>query len=354
VARLLDSLSQARAEYAGWSEVVIVDSSSEPERSLVRASCERADARHLDGSRNVREKRNLGASAAAGSHLLFVDSDCVVASDLLALHVAAWSRSELVPDGARIVGAVGVTQFVGRQTLATMAAERSPFTLAFSAARHAPFVPWATMSNTSIDRAAFLEAGGFAEDLPGRLGGDDTDLTWRLTRSGQLLASAPDAVVEHGRRTWSRPRDVLGRVWRWGRMTHHLERRHADDLITVLPSAASVGVATGLVVACLHVAGISVAAVVPAAAAALVVLSTARRMRECGLWGVSSSLLESVFVAGLWCEGLRRGRPASPIRRLHLALPAPLPDGGLEHLARRQVWDGWALAVAALTVLAWA
>lgn len=352
VARLLDSLRTARTVYPGDSEVMIVDSSTEPTRSLIQKICLRADARHLQGPESVRAKRNLGAAAASGQFLLFVDSDCVVSPDLLVQHAATRSRSDLV-GGAKVVGSVGVTRFTGRSTLSTTAAERSAFTLVFTAAERSAVVPWATMSNTYVEREAFHAIGGFAEDLPGRLGGDDTDLTWRLTRSGQLLASAPAAVVEHNRSTWAQPQQVLARVWRWGRMMHHLERRHPDALITVLPSAASAGLATCGVLAAFDIAGAHVSAVALAAAVALVLFAMLRRLREDGLWGLSSALLESVFVAGLWFESLRRGRPANPLQRLHLALPAPWPDGELEALARRQVADAWAVAVALLTAFAW-
>lgn len=231
VERLLQTLERARSETPCPVEVILVDSSTGEARAILESYCERYGASYVEGPRNVRRKRNLGAKLAGGEILLFLDSDCAAKKDLINRHLAGYAATA---DG-EIAGVVGITEFVGPETWVTRLAETSPFTDAFSFARNMPYVAWATASNVSFRRDIFWQTGGFDAQLPFKLGGDDLDLSWRITLAGYLLKAEPEAIVFHSRETWASLRAFTSRVWRWGRIEHHLKRKHSGRLKPLFP-----------------------------------------------------------------------------------------------------------------------
>lgn len=233
VGELLCSLSEARKSVMGVVEILIIDSSTSPSCEEIANACREHDATYLRGPKNVRQKRNLGCRSARGKYILFIDSDCVADSDLIINHLQAVRTIEPY----RVGGSVGITQFVGKATWVNRLAEASPFTAAFRFAREMPYCSWATTSNLLVSREAFDAVGGFDETLPFTLGGDDLDLTWRIRLSGRLLKATPNAVVFHNRQTWSHLRSLLSRVWRWGRVEHHIRLKHRARLRRQFPPA---------------------------------------------------------------------------------------------------------------------
>lgn len=310
VGRLLESLVVARQAVVGGTEVLIVDSSQGDDAHQIARLCERFDASYVEGPRSVRAKRNLGARMARGGFLHFVDSDCWVRPDTI---TALLSVAEIERAG----GAVGVTEMAGPGSFSTRVAEASPFLDAFGFAAVMEEVPWATMTNCMVKKAAFDAVGGFDEDLPFRLGGDDLDLTWRLNLDGYLLLASPDSTTYHGRETWSSFRSLLRRSWRWGSVEAHLRVKHPTYVRRVAPSLpALIGAAvTGLALAAVSAPGL----LRPLAVVALVLTFGFVQGEVRGQIERSSGsvlvlpvvwLLLGVYWAGRWKEGVHtRSRP---------------------------------------------
>lgn len=221
--RLLESLSTSAAQLGRGVgiEVLVVDSSAQTDRPALEEVCDRHGARLIDGDVSVRQKRNQGARAACGEWLLFIDSDCEASPELFDAYRRACNADTTIDVVA------GPTVFREAETPFTRRISRSSLLSPF----HRPAgpsreLPWATTSNLMVRRAAFESVGGFREDFPFRLGGDDTDLCLRLRDAGCPVIAVPDAVCFHSWRTWSRPLAVMRRSFRWGWMHAVLLAEH--------------------------------------------------------------------------------------------------------------------------------
>ena len=315
VRTLLSSLAAAAAHDEVLYEVLLVDDSEPEDRALIEEVVAKdPNAKLLPGPPSVRVKRNRGWREAAADLVLFTDSDCVARPNLLSEHLA---RS----GGSEVGGAAGVTTFVNGRGWLWESIRRSRFINGFTFARRFETVPWATCSNVSYKKRVLARLGGFEEDLPSRLGGDDADFGMRVNEAGLVIRSAPDAEVEHDAAMWMSLRALLDRSFRWGRADLHiyylrrperLVRRLCPQVVGVTLLLGGIGAAAA--------GAFGWPAAVPAVAAgetlALLVSSaiTARSAGEPRAWRfyILDEVLGMVFEAGLLMEGARY-RDARPL-----------------------------------------
>jgi glycosyltransferase involved in cell wall biosynthesis len=227
---LLASLGAARECYCGSVEIIVVDSSHEPAAKHIAASCEIYGAIYCQGEQSVRWKRNYGARKASYPVILFIDSDCEVDPDIFGEHAGVYESGI-----DRLGGVYGLTRFVGRRSFLWRIIEQTPFVDVFSFAEQYPFVQWAIGNNISYYKSVLEDAGGFDEGFPFRLGGDDLDLSLRVTTAGYLLKTNPRAVTYHTRDTWNSWRAILERAMRWGRMEYYIYKKYPQLLQRALP-----------------------------------------------------------------------------------------------------------------------
>jgi GT2 family glycosyltransferase len=131
--------------------------------------------------------RNVGARAAAGDALLFLDQDDVVAPGYVTAMTEALRRVELV--AARMDTRTlnrGWRQF-SRQLVQIDGLPVEPVT-------------WAYGCTLGVRRDTFERLGGFATDL-GTPAGEDVDFCWRAKEQGIEIAFAPDAILRYRFRT---------------------------------------------------------------------------------------------------------------------------------------------------------
>ncbi len=147
----------------------------------------------LPKNRGQSAARNIGAAAARGDILAFIDSDC--------LAEPTWLR-ELVPyfqdDRVALVGGF-VAGYYQTSWLDRYEEVQSPLnmgreTLLGEGPTSDFYVP---TCNVLIRREAYFRVGGLNEDL--RVG-EDVDLCWRLKEQGQRLLYVPQGRVRHKHR----------------------------------------------------------------------------------------------------------------------------------------------------------
>jgi len=219
VTRLLATLATARSRYPGASEVILSDASEGPDAERIRRLARQAGACVVTGPPGFGRQRNLGWRTACGDLIVFVDSDCVAAPDLL--------RHLVTPFSARSVVAVaGRVRFTGPGSLPLDAAVATGVVAAFDGFGSAQGgrVPWGVTANLAVRGAALAALGGFDERMPA---GEDVDLGLRLSRLGEIWYAA-DALVEHDTGTWDGLVEVAARFFRYGRADPYLRWTHPD------------------------------------------------------------------------------------------------------------------------------
>jgi glycosyltransferase involved in cell wall biosynthesis len=181
----LDAL--AAQEWDGSWEVLVVDNgSTDATPSIVATAAAGWPAlRLLSATDGVGPAyaRNEGARAASGRALAFCDADDVVAPGWVAAMGTALRTEPFVCGPVDLETLNPPWLVASRGTTGTT-----------GAAVFEDRFPFASSCNLGIDRAVFLDARGFDEDL---LVGEDVDLSMRLHCTGIALTFVPAALVRY-------------------------------------------------------------------------------------------------------------------------------------------------------------
>ncbi|MFZ4857836.1 MAG: glycosyltransferase family 2 protein [Desulfuromonadaceae bacterium] len=318
VADLLESIADDAAGVTFAVEITLVDDSPAADAQLIGKVAAVHGARVLTGVSHVGEKRNLGLQQSAHDLILFLDSDVRIRRGTLQAH---FNRlNEASPETA---GCLGKVEFVGDRTYAWRVIESMQLTLPFSYPDVADLVPWGPTANLSFRREPFLLVGGFDGTLP-RYGGEDVDIGLRLSDSGFLIVTAPDAVAEHAIETWSTWGQNLRRLWSFGLADYHLLVRHPGRSFVDFPTGPMLWIGQLLVlVALFYGHRVSVTVGLCAFGASLVsypaVYSLVKRQRversQFFVHLLGPIIFWTMDLAKAF-EALRQGRPTMVLRRI--------------------------------------
>jgi mycofactocin glycosyltransferase len=161
--------------------------------------------------------RNVGARAATGEILAFIDSDCIASAGWLAELLPAFSDARTVAVGGLVDGmctASAVDRYEAvMSSLSLGARERSG-----NAGDDTFYLP---SCNLLVRRTAFLGVGGFADSMHV---GEDVDLTWRLRDAGWTIAYLPVGRIYHEHR--SSLRSFMSRRFDYGTSEGLLQLLH--------------------------------------------------------------------------------------------------------------------------------
>ena len=199
--------------YKGEWEIVVADNGSNDETAdIVRdVSLRRSNVRLVDASdrRGINHARNVGAAAARGEFVLFVDADDLVMPTWL----DAMARAAVT---CAAVGGCLDRTVLNPVRFSTPDRERSTGLQTWPG-----FLPWASGANCGLRAALLREFGGFDESYR-RGGGNDVELFWRLQLAGHEVCFVSDAVV--GYRERAKLRHVARQFSSYGFQDPHLHR----------------------------------------------------------------------------------------------------------------------------------
>jgi glycosyltransferase involved in cell wall biosynthesis len=171
-------------------EVVVVDNSSIDDTEDVVRRWAQVLPFHIRFYRKVNEgpasSRNYGVARSSGEVIAFTDSDCIPDPNWLLNGVRALGDGVGLVSGPIHPRRTADTHFFFNAQLGTVLRDTGLYRTA----------------NLIVPRRVFDLVGGFDESYAlGRggalLGGEDTDLGWRIKRSGHRAVFRPDAVVVH-------------------------------------------------------------------------------------------------------------------------------------------------------------
>jgi len=181
IGKTLDALSRQVTTCS--LEVIVVDCS---ETDDVAAICEKSGIVRLLREQerfNPGQGRNIGARAATGTLLVFVDADVHLAPDALQAALSYYQAGHFMFGGALELD----------ETAATTASYLEHWFFNHEAQAGRPECPRANLSSALmiVERELFLSAGGFA-DIP-RM--QDTELSERMARRGVSLTFTPTVLA---------------------------------------------------------------------------------------------------------------------------------------------------------------
>lgn len=189
LARLLASLSAQTLASEHYEVIVVHNYTDDDTEAMARVWCDAQPfaARYFRKNYNgPARSRDFGAGEARGSHIAFIDDDCVATPGWLTAGLAAFD-APLAP-GTKPIGVVqGATSPMPGQARPLL-----PKTIDIPL----PTIFFETC-NIFYLRSAFEKLGGFSEDFIDRFYGEDTDLGWKVTQGGYASRFAQEARVHH-------------------------------------------------------------------------------------------------------------------------------------------------------------
>jgi mycofactocin glycosyltransferase len=193
---------------AGWDlEIIVVDDGSNDETAPAGRD---AGARVVvlqpgtDGG-NPARARNLGAAAALGDPIVFLDADCIPEPGWLAGLLAAHEAGAVVVGGA-----------LDLPVCLSLTARCDYYCGWYHvhSRRPAGVVPNHPPGNLSVRRPVFAWSSGFTEQQPVAYAHEELAWQGEVQRAGGTILFEPSAVVRH----YNRPglKNLLKRNYRWG------------------------------------------------------------------------------------------------------------------------------------------
>jgi len=214
--------SIARSDYPlDLLEVVVVDDgdAGDPRpAAAVDAVRDRLDVslRETNG-RGPSAARNLGASGARGSVLLFTDDDCRVDAEWLRSLSLSTLNAPTTAAGGRIVNRLGDN----RWSTASQRVIDMVYAYYNADPARATFL---ASNNLAVHADAFRELGGFDERFRTA---EDRDFCRRWLAAGRQLVYVPTAIVEHAHRLTGQ--EFVLQQFAYGRGAFHFHRTAARE-----------------------------------------------------------------------------------------------------------------------------
>jgi len=191
--------SVLRSRYMKYELIIIDDCSTDNTSQIVNNQVVTEKLIYIRNKENLgpAKSRNLGVKESKGSLAIFLDVDTVIASDFIGNIVQVFKQnkqigalqakiisgdSELIESAGHFITFFGFPYEIGRNEKSANWDEQMEIFGARSAAM-------------AIRRNVFVSSGGFDEDY--LIYGEETDLCWRIWKSGYKIIYFPRAIARH-------------------------------------------------------------------------------------------------------------------------------------------------------------
>ena len=171
-------------------ELIVADNSDGGALAKAAAGVDALTVVEARGERSSYHARNVGAAAAGGEWLLFIDADCRPPRNLLRRYLDREIPAECGLVAGAVEGDPEQDSLVARWSRSRGVLD--PVRLSELNPR-----PFGATANLLVRRAAWEAVGGFHEGI--RSGGD-AEFCWRVQDAGWTLTYAPEASVDHWHR----------------------------------------------------------------------------------------------------------------------------------------------------------
>jgi len=179
----LDAFEQQTTPRDRYEVIVVNDG---PVDAAVEAIVDRQGVIFLSQQqKGAAAARNLGAKQAQGEILLFTDADCVPESNWVEVMIAPFADQE-------VMGVCGVVRT--RQSGLLPRFIQLEYDYRYRSIVKHPQIDFINTGAAGYRKHAFMESGGFREDL---LGAEDVELSFRLASQGSKMVFTPEAIVYH-------------------------------------------------------------------------------------------------------------------------------------------------------------
>ena len=177
----VESLQAAADEVTGL-EIIVVDNGSTDTTAVIASGLGARVVTVQEGP--LGRLRNLGATAATGRIIAFVDADCTVDP--------GWARHAVAALGDPAVAAAGC--YPDRPETGQTWVQRTWSYIARRPSAPPHPVAWLPTANLVVDRERFRAVGGFDETMPTA---EDADLCYRLAALGTVVYDERIAARHH-------------------------------------------------------------------------------------------------------------------------------------------------------------
>jgi len=198
-------------------QVIVVDDGSSDSSASVAASLGALVIPSGGTGRGPAAARNVGARAAGGEILAFIDSDCTASEGWLSELLPIFNNQKIAAVGGLVDG-MCMDSAVDRYEAVMSSLSLGGRELTGGSGDDTFYLP---SCNLLVRRVHFLRAGGFNDLMHV---GEDVDLTWRLRDSGWTIAYLPVGRVYHEHR--SSLRSFMSRRFDYGTSEGTLQRLH--------------------------------------------------------------------------------------------------------------------------------
>jgi mycofactocin system glycosyltransferase len=198
-------------------QLIVVDDGSCDDSAAVAKCCGAMVIPSGGSGRGPAAARNVGARAASGEMLAFIDSDCTASSDWLAELLPVFVDPQTAAVGGLVDG-MCLDTVVDRYESTMSSLSLGKREQSGNSGDDTFYLP---SCNLLVRRSAFMAVGCFKDEMHV---GEDVDLTWRLRDNGWTIRYLPVGRVFHAHR--STVRSFMPRRFDYGTSEGLLQRLH--------------------------------------------------------------------------------------------------------------------------------